>query len=659
MVKPFNVPRLPFVRDAVFFVAAVCMLMWVLKDGHLSLQESGAMVLLYLTYVFVVIVSNYIVGRRRRRRELEELGWKASTEVERAPSPIPPDQVDLPRSTPSSSTLAAPVVIETPSTPQMHDSLTLRSSPIRSTHLRRVSAATLNSDQHVHHHAHHHDAANVDTPRATFSLLGAVEFRDVVNSLRHEMHSPSSSRAPSRSGSPGPEDGDEGHHHHHHHRRRQSSGPSLSPVAGMTRRQSLSGQRSRSGSLIRAPLSRSASGRGLARARSPSIPPSPVLRALEPIPPSPDQEPLAMSGSPSPRSVSLASKQPSGTDLPALGAEASSSTTLALPQPGRRKTPDLHVVIPTAETPRKPFVSSHPDGQPSPGIDLPAIAIVDPSGEARPPPPSRAVTSESVFVQAHTAFYRIMHTLFPSLIQLREKSILGKVLAILSVPAIFCLTLTLPVVDDGRGGDGGIALPIDDEPLTDHTHALPLVEQDDYGPIDDEDEDDDADVRSFQHLHSHLHLHRRASISPIALVRSGSPTFDDDGSDTLSAIVDDGSDCDEIEYNVYLTAAQCVLGPVVCTYLLFLEEDYLFYALAVAGGIGVGIALITLKHSTDGTEQPWRLIRCCCGFVCSMIWIASIADEVVAVLQTVGEIFGLSDAIIGLTSESGLMLESR
>jgi sodium/potassium/calcium exchanger 6 len=55
--------------------------------------------------------------------------------------------------------------------------------------------------------------------------------------------------------------------------------------------------------------------------------------------------------------------------------------------------------------------------------------------------------------------------------------------------------------------------------------------------------------------------------------------------------------------------------------------------------------------ASDGTAQPWRLVRCCCGFVCSMVWIASIADEVVDVLRTFGEIFGLSDAIIGLTSE--------
>ena len=41
-----------------------------------------------------------------------------------------------------------------------------------------------------------------------------------------------------------------------------------------------------------------------------------------------------------------------------------------------------------------------------------------------------------------------------------------------------------------------------------------------------------------------------------------------------------------------------------------------------------------------------------------MVWIAAIADEVVDVLGTIGEILGLSDAIIGLTSESTVMRSS-
>ena len=83
------------------------------------------------------------------------------------------------------------------------------------------------------------------------------------------------------------------------------------------------------------------------------------------------------------------------------------------------------------------------------------------------------------------------------------------------------------------------------------------------------------------------------------------------------------------------------------------------------GIAGLLAAIATLRSAKDGTSRPWRLVRCFAGFICSMVWIAAIADEVVSVLQVsedhgrrdnadnqaVGEILGLSDAIIGLTSE--------
>lgn len=43
------------------------------------------------------------------------------------------------------------------------------------------------------------------------------------------------------------------------------------------------------------------------------------------------------------------------------------------------------------------------------------------------------------------------------------------------------------------------------------------------------------------------------------------------------------------------------------------------------------------------------MTRCSMGFLVAVVWIMAIADEVVNVLQTFGFIFGLSDAIIGLT----------
>ena len=83
----------------------------------------------------------------------------------------------------------------------------------------------------------------------------------------------------------------------------------------------------------------------------------------------------------------------------------------------------------------------------------------------------------------------------------------------------------------------------------------------------------------------------------------------------------------------------------------------------MAGALAAGAVS---RFATDGRAKPWRLVRCFAGFVVSMVWIAAIADEVVSVLgvsdcslcvvhaneQALGQILGLSDALIGLTSMS-------
>jgi sodium/potassium/calcium exchanger 6 len=51
------------------------------------------------------------------------------------------------------------------------------------------------------------------------------------------------------------------------------------------------------------------------------------------------------------------------------------------------------------------------------------------------------------------------------------------------------------------------------------------------------------------------------------------------------------------------------------------------------GLVGILAGLVVVGTATDGLGEPWRIIRCFAGFVCSMVWIAAIADEVVSVLQ--------------------------
>lgn len=149
-------------------------------------------------------------------------------------------------------------------------------------------------------------------------------------------------------------------------------------------------------------------------------------------------------------------------------------------------------------------------------------------------------------------------------------------LAITSVPAVLALTLTLPVVDDGTGDEGGLALPIDTDYPADGLSQRSVYEED--ADVVDDDRMLSAAVGEelhhlveggFSPLHSPL-----GRIHHSALRRMASRS--DDGSS-------DGWDQDEVgkelleeirheevlEFHRELTAVQCILGPVFCVSIIF------------------------------------------------------------------------------------------
>ena len=94
-----------------------------------------------------------------------------------------------------------------------------------------------------------------------------------------------------------------------------------------------------------------------------------------------------------------------------------------------------------------------------------------------------------------------------------------------------------------------------------------------------------------------------------------------------------------------------------------------FWLLLAAVIAGLAALVLVLIYADKGNNPKGRMLRCSMGFLVSIVWIMAIADEVVNVLQvqsvsenkqsqkltvcsfqkTFGFIFGLSDAIIGLT----------
>ncbi|KAI0001497.1 Sodium/calcium exchanger protein-domain-containing protein [Russula compacta] len=190
---------------------------------------------------------------------------------------------------------------------------------------------------------------------------------------------------------------------------------------------------------------------------------------------------------------------------------------------------------------------------------------------------------------------RAFHILFPTLHKFRTKSLLAKVSAVFAAPSVFALTITLPVV-----------------------------------------------VRPYNCV-GYRHEKAPSMISTLS-------TFEEDGIErTLIAEEEVLEEMHELQFNKWLMAVQCAFGPLFCVAVLFkgsANEGWLLLGTGLAGlAAGISVAFFAGK----GDHREWLLARCAMGFLVAIVWIMAIADEVVNILQTFGFIFGLSDAIIGVT----------
>ncbi|KAG8213426.1 Sodium/calcium exchanger protein-domain-containing protein [Butyriboletus roseoflavus] len=190
---------------------------------------------------------------------------------------------------------------------------------------------------------------------------------------------------------------------------------------------------------------------------------------------------------------------------------------------------------------------------------------------------------------------RTWYILFPSLHHFGSKTLTGKIVSLLAAPAVMALTVTLPVVVTPYGKDNS-----HEEKMGGHE--------------------------------THL------------------SEFEEEGVErALMAEHEVQEDLHEVESNKWLTAVQCVLGPLFCVTVLFSGSSHIKWLLAGTALGGFVLALLVLTFSNAVLLPAIQMARCCMGFLVAVVWIMAIADEVVNVLQTFGFIFGLSDAIIGLT----------
>ncbi|KLO11555.1 hypothetical protein SCHPADRAFT_998804 [Schizopora paradoxa] len=514
IIKPFNVDKKPFLRDVGFFTVAVALLIGILWDGEIHAWEAATLIALYFLYVCVVTIGTWWDKRQLRKKELAAIvrGEYADEEIPEPQllepyrdDPQPRQSLELPSPSPRIRAHSSPAVpshlgvdVHDLPPPRERGSRTPSPSP-------RLSAMP------------------------SFSLVGALEFRQVVTSLQHQSSGSSLDVFES------PVTPFAGGHYHTRH-----TAPRI-PNRRRISNRSLGSMHDPEANLEDPWDAALGQGMQLSQTRSPAQPPAPLPG--------------------------------NGAAGDTTGANMSAPAVFVQPDDESLHTPGVPRI---ATTPASPTSEMSLDDEHRPYV----------------PPTRRQRVLHAI---RHT-----VHVLFPTLHNLRSKSVLGMLASVLAAPAVLALTVTLPVHVTPRHNSA-----------TSEKHEHEFVEGDSEDRLLD---------------------------------------FEEDGVERVLTAEDEvETEMHELKFNKWLMASQCILGPLFCVAVLCAGAEQVIWLFIAALVTGLSAAGLVIAFANRGNDPAAQMARCFMGFFVAVVWIMAIADEVVNVLKTFGFIFGLSDAIVGLT----------
>ncbi|KAF4445962.1 cation exchanger [Fusarium albosuccineum] len=679
LVREFRVDRKTYARDICFFILAVIFTTVFLADGHLHLWECWLMIGYYAIYVVTVVTWHWYSTRRKQRQRREgearshvygPLGHSGD-ELAGEPYRDDPDEAGSGMGASHSSPLDISLLEAGPRI-EVDGQQPEESDTSSEDHDRMVAAEVASSMRVLRTRGGRRHTMTPIRP----SLVGALEFRSALAQLQREGNLQLST-IPDRSYSD-----------HHVHRRRGTTAtiPESARSDGhlSSARDDHAARRNRALSSGDQPVGAPAHPDLLIPGRDGagtnlSVPGSTASGTRSPSP-SPS---YTVGGNLAPPPVG-----PSGTtdDAPVEGDQ------------GQMLTPQLQLQIPSRRSsysdrssPNSPFpmytdspalltpnFQSEPTEFVSPGAVSPNTM---PSGtmsrdtpfadlQLTAKPPARPVRwwPYAVLPPPHV----LLATLFPTLQGWKEKTAWDKFVSAISVPSIFLLVTTLPVVDSETTDDDSSLI----ETLLDHSihyehhshqslgHVAPSVSVE---PSAIEPESESEWERYRRHT-----LHSRGN-SYVASSATTPPARDEENADASTqfslgppAIVTKPAsdfpssssvknDC--AGWNRWLVALQLFTGPQFAVIILWanMQDDWdnpqkilirmVLYTL-LASLVLLGVLVV---FTTEDRRPRYHYMLCFMGFVISIAWISTIAGEVVGVLKTVGVILNISEALLGLT----------
>ncbi len=266
----------------------------------------------------------------------------------------------------------------------------------------------------------------------------------------------------------------------------------------------------------------------------------------------------------------------------------------------------------------------------------------------------------------------LLSTLFPTLYSWKDKNLWEKLLGIVAAPSVFLLAITLPIVEVDKEEDQDLLDVVDPDPGL----LSPRLPRSRSGstvmaalPPDSPSTESTSNGEGLEPPNIRISGNQGIGSPSINIVEPENgtaiqtlpkeprslhpPSRQSNNVATSSSPTQPPSS--PKEWNRWLVATQIFTGPFFIVVLLWANTDPdlsprnlllpCLYAL-IASLLTFAILVLT----TTPTHAPkYRYLLCFFGFIISIAWISTIANEVVGVLKAFGVILGISDAILGLT----------
>ncbi|KAH7328763.1 Sodium/calcium exchanger protein-domain-containing protein [Stachybotrys elegans] len=691
LVREFRVDKKTYVRDIGFFVVAVAFTMSFLVDGHLHIWECCAMIAYYVLYVITVVCWHWYSTRRKERLRRERLARSHvyavsghyGDELEAERYRDNPDDEDV-RNDPSPALSSIHDLSALERGPRIEIDGESADGPRERENLdqRSVDGAGDEEEQEEANLDHNKIVAaevassmrvlrtggkrrNTITPIRP-SLVGALEFRSALAQLQRESNLQLSS-IPGRSYSENvlPSNAKA--------RRATVAVNNLIDVQDETgqaasladgdntgRRRALSAASMPGPSYNHSHIAEATRGRADTNL---SLPPStvPGIRTPSPTPSYTVNGNLAP-----PPPGALPATFPDGHDDGAPRERGPPALALQIPHPPSSFTESLspstpfpmYTDSPGTLTPNlRPEPSEYPTSM---GIDRrdSYLGLQTTVEESRP----LKWWPHSLLPAPHV----LLSTLFPTLQGWREKSYWDMFVSAISVPSIFLLVITLPVVESETTNQSSIVDTYVDTPHHGSVgHIAPPISVEPES-IEPETEWQRYRRRSISRTSSHQSLREAVMgvVSPAGGRESPvtAPAFQlTTGTVVGKPVSDVLSLTNEQEesptWNRWLVMVQLFTGPLFSVLILWanMSEDWeqpgkALVTMVLYSLLGSLIMLALLLSFTSETNRPkYHYVLCFLGFVISIAWISTIAGEVVGVLKTFGVTLDISEALLGLT----------